>query len=388
VGGSNGKGSVCAMLSSCLSAGGVRVGLYTSPHLWRVNERFQINGEEVEDGLLAEGILELHKVFEGKIELSFFEFCTALAFWLFSKQEVEAAIVEVGLGGRLEATNVLLAWGSAITSLSLEHTQWLGGHLDAIAFEKAHIFKPGIPALVSAQAMGASKVFAEHAQSIGAPLWAEGEAFLLQKPAEEGEGGWHWQGFGRRLENIRLSLRGPHQVSNAALALACLELSPFRLEEAALRRGLSQARWPGRLEYVEGKPPLRPPVLLDGAHNPAGIDALALALEQLWPTADIHLLFSVLEDKDLERMAARLFPRCASIHLAPLQHVRARPLEDCLPLAQRFCANSFVCDSVEEALQKAFACCGEHALVVVAGSLYLVGQARECLLEKPDTAKA
>jgi len=372
IGGSNGKGSVCAMTASCLCAAGLRVGLYTSPHLSRVNERFQINGKPVEDEALAEAIGVLMRAFEGKLALSFFEFCTALGFWLFAKQEVDVVVLEVGLGGRLDATNVVVPCVSAVTSLSLEHTQWLGSTVDAIAYEKAHIFKPGIPAVVSAQAFGASKVLEEYAQAIGAPLWVEGKHFSLH-PKEEGGG---WQGFGRHMENVQLALQGPHQVSNAALALACLELSPFQLEEAALRKGLQKTRWPGRLEYFEGKPP----VLLDGAHNPAGVEALCLALEQLWPNAEIHLVFSVLQDKELEPMAALLFPRCASIHLAPLSHTKARPPGECLQVAQRFCPNSFVCTSAEEALQKAMAHSGENALVVAAGSLYLTGQLRECLL--------
>ena len=384
IGGSNGKGSVCAMLSSCLSAGGLRVGLFTSPHLVHVNERFQVNGKPAADEALAEGVAALMKAFEGKVELSFFEFCTALGFWLFEKQKVDVVVLEVGLGGRLDATNVVRPCVSAVTSLSLEHTQWLGESLDAIAFEKAHIFKPGIPAVVSAQALGSSRVFAEYAQRIGAPLWVEAEHFSLQEeppPGGEAPPSWHWQGFGRQARGLRLALKGAHQVSNAALALACLELSPFKLEEAALRRGLGEARWPGRLEYFEGKPP----VLLDGAHNPAGVETLKLALEQLWPTSDIHLVFSVLKDKELEPMAALLFPRCKSIHLAPLGHVKARPVEECLPTARRFCPNSFACTSVEEALQKARECGTGNALVVVAGSLYLVGQARAHLTHTPWT---
>jgi dihydrofolate synthase/folylpolyglutamate synthase len=308
---------------------------------------------------------------EGKVELKFVVFCSALACWLFAKQKVDIAVVEVGLGGRLDATNVVSPCVSAVTSLSLEHTQWLGGSLDAIAFEKAHIFKPSTPAVASAQALGASKVLSEYARRMDAPLWAEGRHFSMQAEAE----GWCWQGFGRRVEKLQLALKGAHQVSNAALALACLELSPFRLEEAALRRGLLETRWPGRLECFEGTPP----VLLDGAHNSAGVETLTQALEQLWPTSDIHLVFSVLKDKELEPMAALLFPRCSSIHLAPLSHLKARAPEECLPVARHFCQNSFACTSVEEALHKAMAASGENAWVVVAGSLYLVGEARECL---------
>ena len=379
IGGSNGKGSVCATLASCLRAGGLRVGLYTSPHLSRVNERFQLNGEAIEDEVLGEAIWKQMALLKGKVELTFFEFCTALAFGLFAEADIDVAVLEVGLGGRLDATNVVKPCLSALTSLSLEHTQWLGENVDAIAFEKAHIFKPGTPAVASAQAFGASKVLAEYAQRIGAPLWVEGQHFSMQAKAP---GQWCWQGFGRKVEQLQLSLQGAHQVSNAALALACLELSPFRLQEAALRQGLLETRWPGRLEYFERKPPL----LLDGAHNPEGMEMLTLALKQLWPVADIHLVFSVLRDKDLASMAALLFPRCASIHLAPLTHLKARPPEECLPVAQRYCQNSVVCASVEEALQKAMACAKGNALVVVAGSLYLVGQARECLLSNASAS--
>ncbi|MCL2626967.1 MAG: bifunctional folylpolyglutamate synthase/dihydrofolate synthase [Cystobacterineae bacterium] len=384
VGGSNGKGSVCAMVSSCLSAGGLRVGLYTSPHLSRLNERFRLNQEPVSDELLAQAVVKLLPVFEGKVDLSFFEFGTVLAFWLFAQQKVDAAVIEVGLGGRLDATNVLSPCVSALTSLSMEHTQWLGKRLDDIAFEKAHIFKPGIPALVSAQAHAASPLLAAHAQRIGAPLYLEGRDFSLV-PEGRQEGGAPlqstWQGFGRTLDKLQLSLKGAHQLSNAALALACLELSPFRLDDAALRQGLLQTRWPGRLEYFEGPPPL----LLDGAHNPAGIEILVAALKQLWPNKEIHLVFSVFQDKEVEPMAALLFPLCKSIHLAPLDNVRALPTEACLPLAQRFCPNTRVCNSVEEALQQASTHGGEKALVVVAGSLYLVGQARECLQKTPSS---
>ncbi|MCL2313660.1 MAG: bifunctional folylpolyglutamate synthase/dihydrofolate synthase [Proteobacteria bacterium] len=377
VGGSNGKGSVCATVASCLHAGGLRVGLYTSPHLSSINERFQLNQKPVADEVLAQAVCKLLSVFEGKLELSFFEFGTALAFWLFAEQKVEVAVIEVGLGGRLDATNVLTPCVSALTSLSLEHRQWLGNHLDDIAFEKAHIFKPGIPALASAQAHAASPILAAHAQRIGAPLWLEGRDFGMQ--AEAGAGGaakGRWQGFGRTVDNLQLALKGAHQASNAALALACLELSPFRLSEAALREGLLKTCWPGRLEYFEGSPPL----LLDGAHNPAGMEVLSAALTQLWPGKEIYLVFSVLQDKELEPMAALLFPRCSHIYLPPLDNLRARPPEECLPVAQRYCPNTQVCPSIGEALERARGEGGENSLVVVAGSLYLVGEARAYLL--------
>ncbi len=359
VAGTNGKGSTCAMAAEALRLAGHRVGLYTSPHLVRFHERIQVDGRPVEEARLGALVDEVRRACpwhdsgdEGE-RLTYFEFATLLGLLHFAREGVGAAVVEVGLGGRHDATNAVTPLVTAVSRIGLDHVQLLGDTLDAIAREKAGIFKRGVPAVVSAgQEPEALAALREEAARRGAP-------FQVAEVA--------WSG--------PLALRGPHQRQNAALAAAALRLldrAGVPVGEEAIAAGIAGARWPGRLEEVSG-------VLLDGAHNPDGAAALATSLSALYPGRPVELIFGVLADKDHRGILAALGPRVRRLHLVAPDSPRARP-----PASYRELARSLTPDVDEhggcaEAIACARAAAGPHGLVAVAGSLYLVGEARRLL---------
>ena len=356
VAGTNGKGSTCAMAAEALRRAGHRVGLYTSPHLIRFHERIQVDGRPVTDGALAALVEEVRRACpwhdggdEGE-RLTYFEFATLLALLHFAREPVGVAVVEVGLGGRFDATNAVAPLVTAVSRIGFDHVQILGDTLGAIAREKAGIFKRGVPAVVAAgQEPEALAALREEAERRGAPFHVA-------------EAAW----------DAPVALRGPHQRQNAALAAAALRLldrAGVPTGEAAIAAGIAEARWPGRFEEISG-------VLLDGAHNPDGAAALAASLEALYPGRPVELVFGVLADKDHRGMLSALGSRVRRLHLVAPDSPRARPPASYRDLARslgpavdehRGCAEAVAC---------ARAAAGVDGLVAVAGSLYLVGEAR------------
>lgn len=359
VAGTNGKGSTCAMAAEALRCAGRRVGLYTSPHLASFHERIQLDGRPIGDGPLAELVEEVRRACpwhdgggEG-MRLTYFEFATLLALLHFARERVGVAVVEVGLGGRFDATNVVAPLVTAVSRIGLDHVQLLGDTLDAIAREKAGIFKSGVPAVVAAgQEPEALRALREEAEKRGAPFQVADAA---------------WEG--------PVALRGPHQRQNAALAAAALRLldrAGVEVGEAAVAAGIARARWPGRLEEVGG-------VLLDGAHNPDGAAALAGSLEALYPGRAVELVFGVLADKDHRGILAALAPRVRRLHLVAPDSPRARPPASYRDVAASLAPAVDEHGSCAEAIACARAAAGAGGLVAVAGSLYLVGEARGLL---------
>jgi dihydrofolate synthase/folylpolyglutamate synthase len=377
VAGTNGKGSTCAFAASCLAAQGYRVGLYTSPHLNRVNERIQISGQAISDSALGKRILEVLERYPDAAStprpLTFFEFGTLVALWHFAQEKVDLAVLETGLGGRLDATSTAQPAVTAVTPISFDHTEYLGHSLSAIASEKAGIFKPGVPIVLSRQPSEALTVLLETARRLASPVLTEGRDFHLTR---ERDGSLSYRGARSRATDLRLALRGAHQVQNAAVAIACLELladAGFPVSPANLRAGLAGAQWPGRLEELGGQPP----VLLDGAHNPAGIEALVAALHELYPGRRIHAVFGVLADKDYRAMIQRLFPLCTSIHLSPVSSSRALAPEQYLNESKQLCADARAHATAADALRAARRKATRGAdLVLCTGSLFLVGAIR------------
>ncbi len=376
VAGTNGKGSTCAFATAALRAAGHRVGLYSSPHLVRVNERFQVDGADIADEVLGRRVLEVLEHFPEAAgtpaPLTYFEFGTAVALWHFAQESVDVAVLETGLGGRLDATNTVAPLVTALTPISFDHMEYLGHTLGAIAGEKAGILKPRVPAVVSRQEPAALEAIARTAEATGAPLLLEGRDFALE--ARSGNG-LSWRGARWSLEGLSLSLRGPHQRQNAAVALAALEqldAQGLSVPLEAARAGLLQARWPGRLEEVARQPT----VVLDGAHNPSGVAALIASLDALYPGRRLHLVFGVVADKDRAQMMRALFPRCASVHLTPLDTPRSLPPERYLEEARALCAEVRAHAGLGEALAGASARATEGDVILCAGSLFLVGAAR------------
>jgi dihydrofolate synthase/folylpolyglutamate synthase len=366
VAGTNGKGSTCAFAAACLSQR-YRTGRYISPHLERVNERISIDGVDISDEVLGRRVLEVLARLPETLELTYFEFGTVVAFWHFAQEQVDVAVLETGLGGRLDATTACDAVVTAITSISFDHQEYLGHTLAAIAAEKAGIVKRGVPLVTCAQPPEVLEVFRAVTSAEGAPLFVEGADFRVE--------GTTWRGLTHTVSSLRWALEGPHQRQNLAVALAALEqlaARGFPLSDEELRRGLAAARWPGRFERFSGAPEL----VLDGAHNPAGVEVLCAALDEAFAGRAVHLVFGVFGDKAWAPMARRLFTRCARLYLAPVGSPRGLSPEALAPLAHELGVPAEVFPSAEAALAQARAVAPPDAVVVVAGSLFLLGQLR------------
>jgi len=394
VAGTNGKGSVCAMVEEVARRAGLRAGLYTSPHLARFAERIRIGGAPVEDAAFAAALEAALR--RAPVELTFFEAMTTAALLAFRDAGVELCILEVGLGGRLDATNVVEApLVTAITSIALDHTDVLGPTLAHVAREKAGILKPGSPVVLGPLNPEADRVIAEVAAAVGAgPIWrvgvgegGEGEAREIQV-ARRGRG-VDVVGPGGRRASAELGLRGPHQADNAAVAcgvvwqlaarrpaLALDAALPAALA-AALPAALAAARWPGRLERLDAGDAT---VLLDCAHNPHGAAALAAALEEDGQRPEATtLVFGALADKGWQEMLKILAPTAARrVYTAPQGRAPAP-----LPALAAIAPGEAVPEPAA-ALARALAITPPGGLVVVAGSIYLVGEIRAALLNIPS----
>ena len=374
--GTNGKGSVAAMVSHALTVAGRRTGRYTSPHLVALEERFAVNGRAVAASDLDRA---LHRVRGAvatlmergalDVEPTYFEITTAAAFEIFRDQRVDIAVVEVGLGGRLDATNVVAPAVTAITSIDLDHEAHLGPTLAAIATEKAGIIKPGVPLIVGALKPEALRVVATIASAKGAPL----------VPSDGAEIDANSTGTGQYRVTVRtnrgtygpvdLGLRGRHQIGNAVIAALVLEQLPadLAIDRTAVETGLRDARWPGRLDLVAvgGRT-----VLVDGAHNPAGARALASYLSEANPHG-LPIVFGVMADKRAREMLAELLPFARPLIVTRAPGARAADPQMLASMFPDAPATIVVEPSIERALATAWSA---NDAIAVAGSLYLAGE--------------
>lgn len=377
VAGTNGKGSTAATLSAIATCADLRSGLYTSPHLVRVTERLRIEDADVRDSELEEALTRVFRASDQApgIPVTYFEAMTAAAFLLFADRRLDLAILEVGLGGRLDATNIASPELSVVTSVSLDHTEELGATIGAIAREKAGIFRRGRPALVESPLEEALQSFREAATASGALL----HEMRAEVTVEAGRPSLRETRFRlrtpRRVYELATPLLGAHQAWNAATAVRSAELLPTSLEidAAAVARGVSAVRWPGRLEQlvVRGHP-----VLLDGCHNPDGAGSLARFLAETGLEAD--LIFGAMADKDIESMAAALFGTVGEIRLVPISSPRSETPVELQRRVAPWRSDAIGSGSLGEALEEFLSRSGEKT-IIVAGSLYLVGQARALL---------
>ena len=381
VAGSNGKTTTSRLAAALLAAHGLTPGLFTSPHLQAVEERFEAAGEPMRPGELAAALTEMRPLvdlFEARTGdgITYFELTAALAFSWFAERAVEAAVVEVGLGGRLDATNVVDAEVAVITSISLEHTEYLGGTLGAIAAEKAAILGPGRVLVTGDLPPEALEVAGARAAATGAAWLRAGVDFSVSE-ATRAVGGWlvDLEGVYRPYPEVTLRLHGRHQTANLAVAVAAVEAFFGRaLDPAAVAEAAAGARSPGRMEVVR-RDPL---VMLDGAHNSEGTAALAAALAEEFPQTRWTLVFGAMADKDVSAMLGLLGPAVSSLHAArAADSVRARPAGEVSALAAEVLgvpvwAHGSVAEAVEAAL-------GSGEPVLVTGSLYVVGEARSAL---------
>ncbi|MGD0744811.1 MAG: folylpolyglutamate synthase/dihydrofolate synthase family protein [Verrucomicrobiota bacterium] len=372
VAGTNGKGSTCAMLESIYRAAGRRTGLFTSPHLVSFRERIQVNRQLVPENEVVRLVREIQPLlgqFPAGHHPTFFEVVTVMALKFFAAEKCDLVIWETGLGGRLDATNIVTPLASVITNITFDHEQWLGDTLAKIAAEKAGIIKPGVPVITAADEPEALAVIETTAREKHAPLIEAGQASRLSP-------------FGKARKSETgatpvLPLPGEHQIRNAALALTTVEVlqNKIQVSHEAIRTGLSRVDWPGRLQLIQR--PNGQKILLDGAHNVAGAKALRAALEKHFRSPRHTLILGVLQDKDWRHICETLAPPAARIFTAPVSSERSADADE-LAAACR-AANPTVgiaaCASLREALAKT---AGDD-FVVVTGSLYLVGEALEIL---------
>lgn len=380
IAGTNGKGSVTVMVETALRAAGHRAARYTSPHLVRLEERFVIDGREVETAVLRDVVGAVQLTVESlmksrKLETlpTFFECTTAAAFELFRRARVEVAVLEVGLGGRLDATNVVTPITAAITSIDFDHQAQLGNTLESIAREKAGVAKPGVPMVCGWVPEAAARVISEVCELQHAPLIRVADVVHIE-PRDDGET-LDVRIGARSFDAIRLSLPGRHQRENAAVAVAVMnEVSHhgIPISDAAIRTGLTEARWPGRLErFVRDGVD----ILLDAAHNPAGARALASHLQDIgW--SRITMLFAAMRDKDVGGMLAPVAHVCERVICTTAPTPRAMPAGELADTARRFAPVVEVVPDLEEALDRAVA---HGAPVVAAGSIFLIGPLRAIL---------
>lgn len=374
VAGTNGKGSTAAFLASIMSSGGYRVGLFTSPHLISFTERFRINGIEIPENKICS--LAEQAIAAAPPATTFFELVTAMALLYFANEKVDLVILEAGMGGGLDATNAVPGILSVITPIALDHCDYLGNTVSAIASEKSGIINRGRPVVVSAQPAEAREVLEERCQAIGSPLRLWGRDYL----SVWDNNGFACRGMTRSFIGLHPGIPGRYQEVNAAAAIAAGELlseSGFPLADAAFMQGIENARWPGRMETF-GQAPR---ILLDGAHNPAGGEALADALKDI-PRRRLILVAGVMEDKNADGILSPL------VNLADEAIAVSPAIERALPscrLARLLQDHGIPCvdgGSVASGIAAALEQAAPEDLVVVCGSLFTVGEARAHLLSR------
>ncbi|MFO7761280.1 MAG: folylpolyglutamate synthase/dihydrofolate synthase family protein [Desulfobia sp.] len=377
VGGTNGKGSVGATLLTLLSRAGYKVGLYTSPHLSSVRERFRINDFFITQEDFAEIASSIRGCL-GDGRMTYFEFTTALALLWFAREKADLVIMEVGLGGRLDATNIINPLVSVITNVSLDHEVHLGSTVAEIAGEKAGIIKPGVP-VISGVVDEGREVISAVCKERGADLYLLGRDFYGIKKSDTT---WDYTGWsGRYYKDLFTRLKGGYQRDNAALSLAVLERLAglgFEVEEPLVREGLSRVVWPGRLEYFRSGGYY---YLLDGAHNPAGIAGLREALDLNFNYDKLICVWTSMSDKDVSKTLLKFIDRCDKIIFTRPEKERSALTEDLRQVLSVDDRRKALClDEVPDALAAARRLASDQDLICIAGSLYLVGYARRLLL--------
>lgn len=394
VAGTNGKGSTAAFLESIIRHAGFRTGMNTSPHLEKINERIRINGKEIPDEAFAETFARIQLLIEeliaaGKLRAhpTYFECVTAMAFEYFARERVEFGVFEVGLGGRLDATNILSPVVTIITRIDFDHENFLGHSLKEIAAEKAGILKPGVPFVLAEQHAEARAVILARATERGSPVIEPAKVFRVDRESME-------QGRIRariresdsgKVFEIAPSLPGHFQLQNALNAVAAARLlrnRGFRIPNEALTDGIANTVWPGRLELLQSAPD----VYLDGAHNPGAARELAHFLEQNFQNRKLWLLYAALRDKAVDEVAGLLFPHAAEVIFTAPRTVRAVSANQLAEITGHHAAHYSVIPDAERAFDYALAHAAPQDAIFISGSLYLVGQLRHYWKQRAQVA--
>ena len=385
VAGTNGKGSVAAALSSILYQSGYKVGLYTSPHLVRFNERICINNHQISDADVVKSYEAVQQVHHGDRSPTFFEFATAMALYEFGRQGVDWAVIETGMGGRFDATNVIRPAISVITNVSMEHRDYLGNTLARITREKAGIIKRGAPVVTAIKQKQARAVVHRIAVRESAPLYILGKNF---KARRHRSGAFSYYGIENTWHHMHTPLLGHYQVENAALTLAVCELlnqDKAEISRNNIQDGLLNTRWPGRLEIVCN----HPLVILDGAHNLIAARNLAKFLSKHLARRRITLVVGILDDKPYTAMLKSLLPVCSRAIITRAKTDRALTPQRLYAAAKKIISDVTMTPRVAAAARQAIETAGPDDVICIAGSLYVVGEAKEAiekgLLKSPQT---
>ena len=370
VAGTKGKGSVAAFCASGLKAAGYKTGLYTSPHLWDYVERIQINGEPILHEQLIELVEEVKPAVAKIAKLTTFEITTALGFLAFAKNDVNAAVVEVGLGGRLDATNIVLPKVSVITSLSYDHMAVLGNTLTEIAGEKAGIIKRGVPVVSAPQTEEAFQVVERIAKEKDCPFILVGKDVKFERLESSLDGQEVSIRDQQSAIRLKIPLLGSHQIENAAIAYAALKTSGIPVSIEAIQKGFSQVKWPARFEILRREPP----VVIDSAHNRDSSRRLRETLDEYFPRVPVILLFCALEDKDITGILEELKPRLEYVVATRADHPRAPSAEWMAEQVKKVDIPVEAVTPVSEALERALALAGTQKVVLSAGSIAFAGE--------------
>lgn len=381
VAGTNGKGSTATYIASILQKAGFKTGIYTSPHLVKFNERIAINGQQISNARIVAAYEAVHAADIGKRKATFFEIATAMGFYHFSKESVDFAVIETGMGGRFDATNVINPEVSVITNLSIEHTDYLGNTIKALALEKGGIIKQNTPVVIGVSQPSGLAVIKQLAKEKSADLFIYKKDFSARKNPKQNT--YSYTGLNKRFHNLVKPLPGDHQKENLSLALFACELIFEKLEtidknynfnETLVQDGLSIAKWPGRLEHVSQNPL----VILDGAHNLAAAKVLGKYLSSTMKNRRLTLVLGILDDKPYEKMLKSLVP-CAQ-HIIVTKAKINRSIE---PSILKEAAKQFsqcpvtIIEDVKEAVAHAIDTSKDEDAICIAGSLYVAGEAKE-----------
>jgi dihydrofolate synthase / folylpolyglutamate synthase len=381
VAGTNGKGSTATYIASILEKAGFKTGLYTSPHLVKFNERISINGHQISNDQVVDAYQAVHAADTGKRQATFFEIATAMGFYHFSKQNVDWAVIETGMGGRFDATNVIHPKVSVITNLSIEHTDYLGNTIKALAKEKGGIIKKNTPVVIGVSQPSGRKVIKQLALEKSSDLYIYKKDFSIRKNPNQDT--YTYKGLKKYFHKLTKPLPGDHQKENLSLALAACELifekliatdKQYNFNETLVQEGLLLAKWPGRLEHVK-KNPL---VILDGAHNLMAARVLGKYLASILKNRRLTLVLGILDDKPYEQMLKSLVPCASNIIITKAKINRSLEPSILKKAAQRFtpCPITII-EDVKQAVTHAIDTSKQEDVICIAGSLYVAGEAKE-----------
>jgi dihydrofolate synthase/folylpolyglutamate synthase len=375
IAGTNGKGSVGAMLEAILLQAGLKVGFYTSPHLVSFTERFRINRESIPKDTAASLIREIKEVINHKEPPTFFEFTTAMTLLYFSREVVDISIIEAGMGGRLDATNVITPMVSIITTIGLDHQHFLGDTIIAIAKEKGGIIKKGVDLITAVHQPAVVSLLTSLCKKHGAPFWRVGQHARYRR-LPSGLLGYY--GLHNRFTNLTLGLKGRFQHRNAVLALLALEIlkrKGITISDEAIQGGLADPLWPGRLEEVAS----HPTIILDGAHNPSAMRSLAQAIGNDFDFKKLIVVVGIMEDKDIKHILAEIVPLAYRVIYTRPAYYRAANPHYLIDVAKKFGKDGEVHFPLSKAIERARELADTKDLIVITGSLFTVGEAKSYL---------